>query len=762
MAEIIGTAADDQLAGTTGDDSIMGGAGKDKLKGGDGNDVVDGGDGNDYVYGDAGNDKLYGGLGNDAVVGDAGDDEMYGNDGADGMFGGGGNDRMDGGAGVDTMYGDGANDVMDGGADNDKLYGGTGNDRLDGSQGDDLLDGGAGNDTLVYRFGTGVDQLLGNTGVDTLELVLSSADLDAVRGDVGLFADWLEQQIGAAGGEAAHAAQAAGPTFTFASLGLTVSGVETFNIMLDGQPVSIDDVLNAAPVVDPVQDLATSEDTAVSGQVVASDPDGDALSCLVTTGPAHGSVVMDATTGAFTYTPADGFSGSDAFTVTVTDAYGASVEQEVRIGVEAVADAPTLVVSDPAPVSGGSTIVGTSGNDVITGTAGDDTIAGGAGNDIINGDGATSYTVSLDISAALNDADGSETLSVEISGLPDGATLSGGVDQGGGSWLLGAGDLAGLTLQVSEPVDFSFTVTATATEAGGATTSVSEAMTVSFEAGAGNDVISGGAGNDTLDGGLGHDLVDMSGAPVGVIVDLGFGTAVGDGFDTLTNFEGAIGSAYGDVLTGNSGDNTFYDGAGNDNVYGGSGNDTFHAGTGNDRYNGGQGVDIVDYSSAGGPVEVDLSSGSGKGGAGSDKLIEIEGVVGSAFADELQGNKGDNSLSGGAGDDELRGMRGADVLTGGAGADTFRFDRTDVVSGKNHYGVDTITDFGVGDRLDFSRFFSGHVADIADVIQVAETADGTMLRLDAGSGVGFVDVVFLGDVFDLDLEFLEGNGQIIV
>lgn len=761
MAEIIGTAADDQLTGTAGDDTILGGLGKDKLKGGDGADIVDGGDGNDYVYGDAGNDKLYGGLGNDAVVGDAGDDEMYGNDGADGMFGGGGNDYLDGGAGVDTMYGDGGNDVMDGGADNDKLYGGTGNDRLDGGEGDDLLDGGAGNDTLVYRYGTGLDQLVGNTGIDALELALSSADLDAVRGDVALFAEWLEQQVSAAGGEAAHAAQAAGPTFTFASLGLTVSGFETFNIMLDGQPVSIDDVLNAAPVVDPVQELATMEDVAVSGQVMASDPDGDAMSCLVSAGPAHGSVSMDAATGAFTYTPGEGFSGTDAFTVTVTDAYGASVEQEVRIGVEAVADAPTLRVVDPEPVSAGGTIAGTAGNDVIHGTAGDDTIAGGAGNDVIFGDGATTYSIALDISAELNDSDGSEVLSVEISGVPDGAKLSAGVDQGGGSWLLGADDLTGLTLEVSEPGDFSLTVTATATDSSGMTTSVTDSLSVSFAAGAGNDIISGGAGNDTLDGGAGHDLVDMSGAPVGVIVDLGHGSAVGDGIDTLTNFEGAIGSAYGDVLTGNGDGNTFYDGAGNDNVYGAGGNDVFYAGTGNDRYNGGLGVDIVDYSSAAGPVEVDLGSGTGKGGAGSDKLIEIEGVVGSAFADELKGGKGADRLSGGAGDDELQGERGADVLTGGAGADTFAFAKTDVVSGKTHYGVDTITDFGVGDRLDFSKFFSGHVADIADVIRVTESADGTMLTLDAGSS-GFVDVVFLEGVFDLDLEFLDGNGQIIV
>src|SRR5262249_27522264 len=60
--------------------------------------------------------------------------------------------------------------------------------------------------------------------------------------------------------------------------------------------------------------------------------------------------------------------------------------------------------------------------------------------------------------------------------------------------------------------------------------------------GAGNDTIYGGAGKDTLTGGAGDDLlnggastdtVDYSTAPHGVVVDLGLGTATGDGNDTL-------------------------------------------------------------------------------------------------------------------------------------------------------------------------------------------------------------------------------------
>jgi len=761
MAEINGTAGDDQLFGTAGDDVMDGGAGKDRLKGGDGNDVISGGDGNDYVYGDAGNDQLFGGLGNDTLVGDAGDDEMHGEDGDDGMFGGGGHDRMFGDAGNDTMYGDGGNDVMNGGAGDDRLFGGAGDDRLVGGEGNDQLDGGAGNDTLVYEVGTGSDALVGNVGIDTLELVLTSADLAAVRQDIADFAGWLEQQIGAAGGESAHATLAAGPSFTFASLGLTVSGIEQFDVMLDGQQVSIDDIINAAPIVAPMQELVTVEDTTVSGQVPASDPDGDPLACAVLEGPANGTVELNAETGEFTYCPDQDFCGSDVFTVVVTDPDGASAVHEVRIGVDGVADTPNLVVVNPEPVVSGANITGTPGNDVLNGTAGDDVINGGAGNDIINGDGASSYTVALDISASLADTDGSETLMIEISGMPSDATLSAGVDQGNGTWHLSAGDLAGLELSVQTPSDFTLTVTATAVESNGSSATASQDMTIAFAAGAGNDIIAGGAGNDTLDGGQGFDLVDMSGAPVGSYVDLAAGFASGDGFDTIKNFEGVIGSKFGDVLVGNSGDNTFYDGAGNDSVYGGGGDDTIVAGSGNDYYSGGSGFDTVDYSGATGAVEVDLNSGSSKGGSGNDSLSSIESVVGSAYNDTLSGSKGDDHLSGGAGNDVLRGGRGVDVLTGGSGADTFEFSRSDVISGRTHYGVDIITDFGVGDRLDFSEFVSGH-HDVVDVVRLEETELGTMVSVNTGSGSSFYDVVFLEGVFDLDLEFLDGNGQIIV
>ncbi|HWI15192.1 MAG TPA: Ig-like domain-containing protein, partial [Burkholderiales bacterium] len=70
--------------------------------------------------------------------------------------------------------------------------------------------------------------------------------------------------------------------------------------------------------------------------------------------------------------------------------------------------------------------------------------------------------IPLDMSALLTDADGSETLVVDISSLPAGALLSSGTDLGGGHWALTGAQLAGLTL--TTPQDFTglFTVNAAA------------------------------------------------------------------------------------------------------------------------------------------------------------------------------------------------------------------------------------------------------------------------------------------------------------
>ncbi|WP_185910050.1 hypothetical protein, partial [Azospirillum doebereinerae] len=70
----------------------------------------------------------------------------------------------------------------------------------------------------------------------------------------------------------------------------------------------------------------------------------------------------------------------------------------------------------------------------------------------------------LTISSALVSPAAGEVLSVVIAGVPAGAVLSAGRDNGDGTWTLGVADLSGLTL--TPPAEFSgslgLTVTATA------------------------------------------------------------------------------------------------------------------------------------------------------------------------------------------------------------------------------------------------------------------------------------------------------------
>jgi RTX calcium-binding nonapeptide repeat (4 copies) len=113
----------------------------------------------------------------------------------------------------------------------------------------------------------------------------------------------------------------------------------------------------------------------------------------------------------------------------------------------------------------------------------------------------------------------------------------------------------------------------------------------------GNDIIRGVGGNDVIDGGGGIDQVNFG---VAVTVDLGSGTANGEGSDTLRAIENIGGSPGADSLTASTAVNTIRgNGAadriagldGNDQLYGNSGNDYLAGGLGNDAYYGGPGTD---------------------------------------------------------------------------------------------------------------------------------------------------------------------------
>ena len=80
--------------------------------------------------------------------------------------------------------------------------------------------------------------------------------------------------------------------------------------------------------------------------MTGTDPDGDALTFLVTGTPAHGSLTG---TGANrTYTPAADYHGADSFTFTVSDGTSTSLPATVTITVTPVNDPPVANPTRPS------------------------------------------------------------------------------------------------------------------------------------------------------------------------------------------------------------------------------------------------------------------------------------------------------------------------------------------------------------------------------------------------------------------------------
>ncbi|WP_235431657.1 retention module-containing protein [Aeromonas hydrophila] len=135
----------------------------------------------------------------------------------------------------------------------------------------------------------------------------------------------------------------------------------------------------------------------------------------------------------------------------------------------------------------------------------------------------------------------------------------------------------------------------------------------------------------------------------------------------------AIGSDFGDSITGNSLDNILSGGDGDDLLYGLGGKDTLVGGKGNDVLDGGSGNDTL------------------YGEAGDDTLI---------------GGIGNDILQGGDGKDLLIGGLGSDTMTGGAGSDTFKW-----LAGDADGSTDNITDFTLGNPTS-----GGDVLDLSDLL----------------------------------------------
>nr|WP_315406892.1 retention module-containing protein [uncultured Pseudomonas sp.] len=201
-----------------------------------------------------------------------------------------------------------------------------------------------------------------------------------------------------------------------------------------------------------------------------------------------------------------------------------------------------------------------------------------------------------------------------------------------------------------------------------------------------------------------------------------------------------------DVLNGGAGNDVLIGGDGNDKLYGGDGNDLLIGGNGNDLLDGGAGNDTASYAgaSAGVTVSLALTGEQNTIGAGLDKLVSIENLIGSDHDDKLTGDDnantligglGNDILIGGGGDDLLIGGPGNNTLTGGAGSDTFLWQQ-------GNTGHDKVTDFTPGtDRLDLSQLLQGENATSASLddylhFTVTGTGNGVISTIQVSAVAG--------------------------
>jgi Ca2+-binding RTX toxin-like protein len=135
------------------------------------------------------------------------------------------------------------------------------------------------------------------------------------------------------------------------------------------------------------------------------------------------------------------------------------------------------------------------------------------------------------------------------------------------------------------------------------------------------------------------------------------------GDDTLQGGNFTFGGPGEDSLTGTSSADLLAGGANNDTLVGLGANDRLAPGLGDDSVDGGAGADEVSFATRGHTgVSADLRTGVATG-QGTDTLISIERLFGSAEDDHLSGNSQANRLEGFGGDDVILGRGGDDRLT---------------------------------------------------------------------------------------------------
>ncbi len=120
-------------------------------------------------------------------------------------------------------------------------------------------------------------------------------------------------------------------------------GTDTVTVTVNVAPLAKDDTVRVAA------GNTYTADTRATG-VLGNDL-GTGLTVSSNTKPAHGELTLDKATGAITYTPADGFSGTDSFRYTATDTAGVPTSATVTITVNPTIANDTTTTSAGTPVN---------------------------------------------------------------------------------------------------------------------------------------------------------------------------------------------------------------------------------------------------------------------------------------------------------------------------------------------------------------------------------------------------------------------------
>ncbi|PSV30362.1 hypothetical protein C9J44_20805, partial [Photobacterium sp. GB-27] len=186
------------------------------------------------------------------------------------------------------------------------------------------------------------------------------------------------------------------------------------NISINSKPVIVDE--NGVPEGESIT-VNTDEEVAVSGQLSATDVDGDNLIFTQSSNPTNGQVTVN-TDGTWTYTPNNDFHGDDSFNVEVSDGNGGTDTITVNVTVNPINDAPVLVDDNNDPLGSDITVttdeeVAVSGQLSATDVDGDNLTFTQSSNPTngqvtVNTDGTWTYTPN-------NDFNGDDSFNVVVS-----------------------------------------------------------------------------------------------------------------------------------------------------------------------------------------------------------------------------------------------------------------------------------------------------------------------------------------------------------